>query len=160
MPAVKLTPDDLTAFAVIDEPKAQAMIEDAMALAARVAPCITDEDFAYAAAAKAILRGAVLRWHESGTGALTQKTENTGPFGHGVTYDTRQQRRGMFWPSEIEQLQELCRGPEASGAFSIDTVGSSGIVHADICSINFGATYCSCGAILTQGLPLHEASGW
>jgi hypothetical protein len=28
----------------------------------------------------------------------------------------------MFWPSEIEQLQDLCKGPEVSGAFSVDTV--------------------------------------
>jgi len=72
------------------------------------------------------------------------------------TLDTRQQRRGMFWPSEIEQLQDLCKGSEVSGAFSIDTVPTFGVVHADICAINFGALYCSCGAVLTQGLPLYE----
>jgi hypothetical protein len=31
----------------------------------------------------------------------------------------------MFWPSEIEQLQDLCKGPEVSGAFSVDTVGTT-----------------------------------
>lgn len=104
MAAVSLEPSDLTPFAVIDTEKAQAMIDDALALAARVAPCILDDTFAYAAAAKAILRGAILRWNDSGSGALQAQT--AGPFGQ--TLDTRQVRKGMFWPSEIEQLQELC----------------------------------------------------
>lgn len=118
MAAVTLVPADLTPFATIATAKAQAMIDDAMALAARVAPCITQSTFAHDAAAKAILRGAILRWNEAGTGALQQQT--AGPFGMQV--DTRQQRRGMFWPSEITQLQELCRdGNPVEQAFSIDT---------------------------------------
>jgi hypothetical protein len=120
--AVELTPADLVPFAEISEAKAQAMIDDALAYAALVAPCILDDDFEYAAAAKAILRGAVLRWNEAGTGALQQQT--AGPFGE--TYDTRQARRGMFWPSEIEALQQLCiDGNPSGGAFEIDTVPST-----------------------------------
>jgi hypothetical protein len=61
----------------------------------------------------------------------------------------------MFWPAEIEQLQDLCKGVETGGAFAIDTVGT-GFYHADICSLNFGATYCSCGASLSLGYPLYE----
>lgn len=154
MPAVELTTDDLEPFATIPEAKAQAMIDDALALAARVAPCILTTDFASDAAAKAILRGAVLRWHEAGSGAF--QAQQAGPFGQ--TFDTRQQRKGMFWPSEIEALQDLCRGDEASGAFSIDAVPALGnIGHADICALNFGALYCSCGAVLTNNLyPLYE----
>lgn len=37
----------------------------------------------------------------------------------------------------------------SSGAFGIDTYGGSG-VHAAMCSLNFGALYCSCGADLTN----------
>lgn len=118
MAAVTLVPDDLAPFATIDAAKAQAMIDDALAMAARVAPCITEETFEHDAAAKAILRGAVLRWNEAGTGALQQQT--AGPFGMQV--DTRQQRRGMFWPSEIKQLQELCLdGDTSTQAFAVDT---------------------------------------
>lgn len=113
-----LTLDDLEPFADIDPDKAQAMIDDAMAMAMRVAPCLADDDFAYADAAKAILRGAILRWNDAGSGALSQ--QGAGPFQ--VTYDTRQHRRGMFWPSEIEQLQDLCRDGDLQGAaFTIDT---------------------------------------
>jgi len=63
----------------------------------------------------------------------------------------------MFWPSEIDQLRDLCRGEDTSGAYAIDTLaGLTGIVHADTCSLNFGAAYCSCGAVLTQNFPLYE----
>lgn len=99
-----LTVADLAPFASIDSAKAEAMIEDAEAMAVLAAPCITAEDFAYAGAVKAILRGAVLRWNDSGSGALQAQT--AGPFGQ--TLDTRQERRGMFWPSEIVALQSFC----------------------------------------------------
>lgn len=151
MPAVTITPDDLAPFASIPDEKAEAMIADALAMAGLVAPCITDEDFAHPDAAKAVIRGAILRWHEAGTGAVQQQT--AGPYGQ--TLDTRQPRRSMFWPSEIEQLQSMC-ATDGSGAFSIDTVPSAVIIHADICALNFGAQYCSCGAVLTQSLPLYE----
>lgn len=152
LPAI-LVPEDLTAFATIDAEKARLMVEDATALAVRVAPCIADAEFTEVPAARAILRAAILRWHEAGTGALASQT--VGPFGQ--TLDTRTQRKGMFWPSEIEQLQELCQGAESSGAFAIDT-GASGVaaIHSDICALWFGAVYCSCGAVLTNLFPLYE----
>jgi hypothetical protein len=125
MTAVTLSPSDLDAFASIDPVKANAMIEDALALAERVAPCIVSADFAYPKAAKAILRGAILRWHEAGTGATVQ--QSAGPFAQSI--DTKQQRRSMFWPQEIEQLQDLCKGVEVSGAFSVDTVPATAVLN-------------------------------
>lgn len=95
---------DLEPFATIEVAKATAMIEDAEAMALLAAPCISAEGFAYGTAVKAILRGAILRWNEAGTGAL--QSQNAGIFGQ--TIDTRQERRGMFWPSEIVALQSLC----------------------------------------------------
>lgn len=153
MAAVTITLDDLRVFAPdIDEAKAAAMIEDALALAAEVAPCILEDSFTKAAAAKAILRGAILRWNDSGTGAIVSQA--AGPFSQ--TVDTSRERRSLFWPSEIEQLQKLCTGSDPSGAFSIDTVSSVYGIHAEACALNFGATYCSCGAVLTGGYPLWE----
>lgn len=149
MAAVSVTPADLAPFAEIDPTKASAMIEDALALAAVVAPCILEETFAHADAAKAIIRGAILRWDEAGSGAFQQT--QTGPFG--ATVDTRQARRGMFWPSEIADLQKLCAS-SGSGAFDIDTVQGLAYAHTASCDLNFGGTYCSCGAVLTQGEPL------
>lgn len=37
----------------------------------------------------------------------------------------------------------------SSGSFSVDTAVGAG-VHAAICALNFGSTYCSCGADLTN----------
>ena len=96
--------EDLAVFADIPLAKATAMIEDAEAMALLAAPCISADGFAYATAVKAILRGAILRWNEAGSGAL--QSQNAGIFGQ--TIDTRQERRGMFWPSEIVALQSLC----------------------------------------------------
>jgi len=42
----------------------------------------------------------------------------------------------------------------SGGAFDIDTVGTS-TVHLPWCSLNFGATYCSCGADIA-GYPIYE----
>jgi len=114
--AVSITVSDLLPFSPDIAPeKAQAMIDDALALAARVAPCITDADFAYPEAARAIIRGAILRWDEAGTGAMTQ--QSAGPFAQ--TLDTRQQRRGMFWPSEINDLTALCSSSSTSYTTSL-----------------------------------------
>lgn len=153
MPAVTLTPSDLAPFADIDEVKAQAMVDTALARAARVAPCIRDDSLSAdnAEAAKGVIRDAVLRWHEAGNGAVRQQT--AGPFSQSV--DTRSPRRGLFWPSEVDELQAICRdhsGAAPAGAYSVDTVGV-GPVHADSCAINFGADYCDCGADIA-GFPI------
>lgn len=148
---------DLEPFADIPSPKAVEMIADAEAMAVTVAPCLADSSDLSSnqvAAVKAVLRGAVLRWHEAGTGAFQSKT--TGPFS--VQYDTRQQRRSMFWPSEIEQLQAICQAVSGGGgaAFAVDTIATTTLNHSPICAINFGAPYCSCGAALTGDDPLYE----
>lgn len=151
-----LTPEDLTPFAEIDGAKADAMIADAEALALTVAPCLGDAEVtlsdAQAAAVKAILRGSVLRWNDSGSGAFQAQT--TGPFS--VQLDTRQQRRSLFWPSEIESLQEICSAISGGqgGAFSVDTVSAGQLNHSETCSAVLGANYCDCGAVLTGGWPL------
>lgn len=149
-----LEPIDLVPFRDdLDEVKALAMIEDATALALLAAPCLADYDDT-TGALKAILRGAILRWADSGTGAFTQ--QSAGPFA--ASYDTRQTRKSMFWPSEISQLQGLCATTNGGAAFTIDTApGGWCPTHADICALNFGALYCSCGAVLTGAGPLYEA---
>lgn len=151
MAAVEVTPGDLSPFAAIDSHKADAMIADAMALAAQIAPCILNDDFAHPAAAKAIIRGAILRWNEAGTGAMQSTT--AGPFAAQV--DTRIARRGMFWPSEITDLQRLCSSSGGTRAFAVDTVGCLTPNHAEVCDLNLGGASCSCGAVLA-GAPLWE----
>lgn len=42
-----------------------------------------------------------------------------------------------------------------AGAFSVDTVSSTGGAHLPWCALAFGATYCSCGADIA-GFPIFE----
>lgn len=154
---------DLAPFADISPAKADAMIDDAEATAILIAPCITtlhtvpdgetEADAALRlgkiAAVKATLRAAILRWNESGTGAVQSQT--VGPFGS--TLDTRVQRRSLFWPSEIEQLQGICASA-SGGAFSIDTAPCWS-AHLPWCSLSLGAAYCSCGVDIA-GQPIYE----
>lgn len=151
-----LLTSDIEPFADINAVKLQGMIDDATAVAMLVAPCLSEEDDPLTdgqrSAAKAVLRGAILRWNDAGSGVVTQET--AGPFTHSI--DPRG-RRAMFWPSEIEQLQQICRGVGSGSAFAVDTVANGGIWHSDTCALNFGANYCSCGAILSGGWPLWPA---
>lgn len=122
MPAVSLIVTDLTPFADIEPVKAQAMIDSAMARAARVAPCIRDATLGddNAAAAMSVIRDAILRKNEAGSGAL--QAQQAGPFGQ--TFDNRQPYRVLFWESEIKELQAICRDHAGlaprRGAFSVD----------------------------------------
>lgn len=158
MPLNVLEVADLAPFADIDQAKAEAMVTHVQALAAREAPCLeTTTDEGILAAAKAILVGVVLRWHESGNASYT--AQSAGPSGYPL--EPARTRVNAIWQSEGDALRRLCRDAAggASGAFGLDTVGRWGGVHADICSINFGAAYCSCGAILTNLLyPLYEVT--
>lgn len=152
-----ITRDDLAPFADINDDKADAMIADAVAMAAQVAPCISTDDFQAnvdkMSALKAILRGAVLRWNDAGSGAISQRT--AGPFQQ--TLDTTHERRSMYWPSEISQLEALCKTDSTGGAFAFDTAPDRGAAHVPWCATFFGATYCSCAAELTRGeYPLYE----
>lgn len=155
---------DLDPFADIDTAKATAMIEDAEAQAILTAPCLAklhdapaDETpeqkaqrLAKVAAVKAIVRAAILRWDEAGTGAI--QTETTGPFTQSIQQASR---RSMFWPVEIESLQRVCKGDD-SKAFSVDTIPGAS-AHLAWCALNFGALYCSCGVSIA-GHPIFEGA--
>ena len=130
---------------------AETLVAGANARALRVAPCLAEpESVAARSEAKLILVGAVQRWAEAGSGAVAQTS--AGPFQ--LSTDTRQRTGFNLWPSEIEVLQDLC-SKDAGGAFGVDTAPTSGrVFHDEACSVVFGASYCSCGAVLTGGEPL------
>lgn len=113
MVAVAIFPADFEDFDLpVPDGRLLVMIEDAMATATMHAPCLSgDVTPATAAAVKAIVRGAIVRQAESGSGALQSETFGS----HSYTLDNRQQRTGMFWPSEIAQLQSLCAAPARAG---------------------------------------------
>lgn len=135
-----------------DHAMAATWIAGANARASRVAPCLastspapTDDQLDEA---RLVLIGAIVRWSQTGSGAFQSKT--VGPMS--VTVDTRQRGGFNLWPSEITQLQEICKNGSESKAFSIDTVSWDGY-HAQECSIYFGGD-CSCGASIA-GQPIY-----
>ncbi len=134
---------------------ATTLIDDAEALAMLSAPCLrgelAPESFEFKAA-RAILRGAILRWSDAGDGAVS--AQSAGPFALTVT---PQVRRNSFWPSEITGLQKICRGDNAGKAYGVDTLPAGRGWHSSICDLNFGGADCSCAANLTGGHgPLYE----
>lgn len=154
-----LVPGDLDAFAEISPAKAAHMIEDAESLAALAAPCTAEPELQerpeLVGAVKAILRRAILRWNDAGTGATVQV--GAGPFGQTTAQGTNTPRT-LFWPSEIEQLRDICAAfneVKTEGAFSVDTAMSPGSIHRPWCALHFNATYCSCGADIA-GEPIYE----
>jgi hypothetical protein len=138
-----ITTTDLVPFADIERHKAEAMITDAIATANLHAPGITklDEELKRDAA-KAILRGAILRWHAAGDGGVTTQQQTSGPYTETVTVDPR--RTGMFYPSEIEHLRKLVKPP--AKAFSFDLSPAQTRIHGVTCSHRFGSGTCDCGA--------------
>jgi hypothetical protein len=133
-----ITPQDLAPFADIEPVKAAAMIADAETMAVLVAPRLDtlEADSPHIASVRAVLRGAILRWHESGSGAITQTAV-------GQISQTIAPRRSIFWPSEIEQLRSIGDDTDTDKAFAVDTAPSLWS-HSPICSVYFGAA-CSCG---------------
>jgi hypothetical protein len=107
------------------------------------------------AEARLILVGAVKRWSEAGSGAITQQMTTTGPYSHMETIDTKQRAGYNLWPSEITQLQELCKTGGTGKAFTVDTAPGLCNAHVPWCSLNMGATFCSCGADIA-GEPIYE----
>lgn len=155
--AVTITVEDLQVFEPdLDRKKAEILIKDGLALAARIAPCINDEDFQFAGAAEAIIRSAILRWSESGGGGVTQEQQTVGPFSLNNTFSPNA-RRSLFYPSEITELQKLCKA-NAGGAFAIDTAFiPADVRHAPECSVSMSSLVnghpvrCTCGAVDNAG---------
>lgn len=120
MAAVELTAADLQTFdKELTVEQCEALIADGMAMATQIAPCIVESDFAHAAAAKAIIRAACLRWGSSGSG-VSSVQDSSGPFAQTTTFSSGS-RRSLFFPSEITALEALCRATRRRGAFAVDT---------------------------------------
>ncbi len=88
----------------LEDGPAQRLIDGTLARAALVAPCILTDEFAYGAAASAILVDVILRRLEVGVGSAVQ-TETAGPMSRTFFASSG---RALFWPAEITELQALC----------------------------------------------------
>lgn len=131
-----ITSGDLPA-AIQSHELVDTMVDAANARASRVAPCLTwtgtpEEEPAptadQLAEAKLVLIGAVMRWAEAGSGAWQQ--QQAGPYA--ITTDTRQRTGFNLWPSEIEDLQDICREAGSGGtgrAFEVDTMPADAGVY-------------------------------
>lgn len=114
-----ITPADLAPFATIPQAKATAMIADAEAKALLAAPGLADADLTpeQMAQVKAILRDAILRWNDRGSGALTQTSIGQ----VAISADTRNHARSLFTDDELDLLRSITASGEAGGgAFAID----------------------------------------
>ncbi|QFG05086.1 head-to-tail adaptor [Gordonia phage Dre3] len=146
----------------LTEGEATPMIRSAWARAISIAPCLGDKFDDLTDVQKEIvkdtLRGAILRWAERGSGAVTQR--NAGDYGETLKGGTD----GLYWPAEIRDLQDVCSEHKRRGrASTIPTGDNRGVVpqHAPWCAVNFAAgalapgvgtpTFCDCGADLTDG---------
>lgn len=120
MNPVTLTPDDVRGFVTgDDEANLVIMCADVAGLALSVAPCLRGEvelpDY-ITAAARGVMRGAVIRWSQAKQGAVQQR--QAGSFME--TIDTTVRRSGLLSPSEIVQLRDLCK----------EVAGSSGRLYS------------------------------
>lgn len=115
--------DILAVMPGADEARVDAFVDDALALALTVAPCLADVDLdaAKAAAAKAVLRQTIMRWIDRGSGVNTQQI--AGPF----QVSTDQSHGGLLYPSEIQALQGICAtgSPVGQKAFAVDLTPES-----------------------------------
>lgn len=152
--ALTIQPSEVLAFNhKLDPDVVHILIRDGLAMARRVAPCIDEPDFVHADAAVAIIRGAVLRWAESGSGGVTSTQQTAGPFGQTTSFDNRQTRRSLFFPSEIKELEGLCKQSKRK-AFAFDTVPSTQRLPCEGCGYLVGSTSSPCqvcGHTLRQG---------
>lgn len=118
MPVIIEVSDILAVMPGADEARVDAFLDDAIALAYTVAPCLADDDLApaKAAAAKAVLRQTIMRWIDRGSGVNTQQI--AGPF----QVSTDQSHGGLLYPSEIQALQGICASgsPVGQSAFAVD----------------------------------------
>lgn len=108
-----ITPEDITVMVPDVTPeKAAALLADVVALAGLTAPCILRPEFTATAAAKAVIRGAVVRRASILSGAVRTQTSGR----HSVTEDNRAtgSDRDVFTDAELESLAALCEQP-ASG---------------------------------------------
>jgi len=108
---VIITPADLDALKPgIDAGKAAAMITDAIAQAQLAAPCLVDEatlSAAQQAQYKAVLRAAIIRWDDTGSG-VSSVQDTVGPFSQSMTFTPTSTRRGLFTTTEIDLLRAIC----------------------------------------------------
>ncbi|MGQ3385290.1 hypothetical protein [Glutamicibacter sp. TV12E] len=124
MAFLDLTPEDLIPLdSTLTTAKAEILIADTVARAYGLVPELAEDLTALqASASKAILRKAILRWHQTGSGALVQRSESTGAYSVSETVDTKSSDRAIFTQAELKELRGLFVTAKAfkGKAFSVE----------------------------------------
>jgi len=137
-------------FPVGADAHATVLLEDASQFILDTVPSAVDADWR-------TLRRIVCRVVRSampaagGMDGMESIQETAGPFGltlkpvnpNGDFYLTKQEQKAL--------------GAGAQKAFGVQVAGPIGTVHLPWCNLNFGATYCSCGADIA-GTPIYEGA--
>lgn len=152
-----LQPADVTPFTDVDTARIDILIEDAEVFATLAAPPLADPaplTETQRAQVKTILRRAVIREADAGTGAKTQ--EVAGPYSY--TVDTRKANDVSFLTEEEEDaLRGVVGIVKSTQAFNTDVTPAPGYSdHLPWCDLMFGGLTCSCGVSLTGYFPLYE----
>lgn len=108
----------------VAEDKGKILLEDVLARAIGIVPELgEDMSDPKAGVAKAVVRKAVVRWADSGSGGTVTKSQTAGPYNTSETYENRGDKP-LFYNSEIEELKALFATYEVKKgkAFSINLV--------------------------------------
>lgn len=110
----------------VSDERGQILVEDVLARAVGLVPALGDKlTDAQIAVAKAVIRKAVARWADSGSGGVTTKSQTAGPFQTSETFEARGDRP-LFYDSEIDELRNLFRVEgediKKGKAYSLDPV--------------------------------------
>lgn len=109
----------------ISPEKGKILVEDITARAKNLVPELSDKlSDDQRAVAKAVLRKALVRWADSGTGGITTRSQTAGPYQTSETYEARGDRP-LFYDSEIAELRAIFFDGESlvgKKAFSIGPV--------------------------------------
>lgn len=151
-----LQPADVMPFTDVDTDRLAILIEDAEVFATMAAPPLADPlplTDSQRAQVKTILRRAVIREADAGSGAKTQET--AGPYSY--TVDTRKSTDVSFLTEEEEDaLRGVVGIVKSTQAFNTDVTSAGYSLHLPWCDLMFGGLTCSCGVSLTGSYPIFE----
>jgi hypothetical protein len=88
---------------------------------------------------------------QNGLEGMESVQESTGPFSH--TFKPVNPS-GDFY---LTKAEKTALGAGTQRAFGAPVIGGPDVVHLPWCNLNFGATYCSCGADIA-GVPIFEGA--
>ncbi|MEJ6547988.1 hypothetical protein PQI66_00330 [Corynebacterium sp. USCH3] len=102
--AIEITADQIRAYVEVTDQLADQLVEDAIDQAEIVAPGISDLTGQQARSAAAVIRGAIVRYLETGSDGTTQTQDTLGPYSQSTSYQTH---TTLFLPSEERKLAKL-----------------------------------------------------